>query len=442
MRTAFLLLVAGLLAISATGQQLTSGHENMDMSSMPGMHQHTPEMSAMNMTPPSLTDSFEQHAAGGTDVAPSSTPSPMLMKNEDGWMLMLHGVVFVNETQQSGPRGSGKLFSTNWLMPMAQRKLGNATLTVRAMFSLEPATVTNRRYPELFQQGETAYGRPLIDGQHPHDFIMELAAMYDYKAGEKTLVSLYAAPVGAPALGPMAYPHRESAAENPLAPLAHHLMDSTHIADDVLTVGFTHRIVRVEASAFHGREPDENRWNIDSGSLDSWSARLTINPARNWSAQYSIGQLHSPEALAPTEDVRRMTASIAYNRPFAKGNWSSLLAWGRNQSLSDGNVGNGYLAESTLQFLTNNRVWTRIENVDRTTDLLLNGTAPPPAFAERYFARVQAYTAGYDREVGNWRHLSTAIGAQFTAYGVGDKLKTMYGEHPVAGLVFLRVRLK
>ena len=410
---------------------------------MPGMHhQHTPEMSAMNMTPPSLSESLEQHAAGGTDVAPSSTPSPMLMKDKDGWMLMLHGVAFLNDIQQSGPRGSGKLFSTNWLMPMAQRKLGNGTFTARAMFSLEPASVTSRRYPELFQQGETAYGRALIDGQHPHDFVMELAAMYDYKAGEKTLLSFYAAPVGAPALGPMAYPHRESSAENPLAPLGHHLQDSTHIAGDVVTLGFTHRSVRVEASGFHGREPDENRWNIDSGRIDSWSARVTVNPAKNWSAQYSIGQLHSPEALAVNEDVRRMTASIAYNRRFAKGNWASLLAWGRNQSLSDGNVGNGYLVESTLQFLTRNRVWTRIENVDRTNELLLNGTTPPAAFAERYFARVQAYTAGYDREVGSWRHLSTAIGGQFTAFGVDDKLKATYAEHPVAGLVFLRVRLK
>jgi len=441
-RTALMLFVAGAVALSAAAQEFTSEHEHMDMASMPGMHQHAPEVSAMNMTPPSLTESLEQHAAGGTDVAPSSTPSPMLMKDKNGWMLMLHGVAFLNEVQQSGRRGSGKFFSTNWLMPMAQRKLGSGTFTVRAMFSLEPATVTQRRYPELFQQGETAYGRHLIDGQHPHDFVMELAAMYDYKAGEKTLLSLYAAPVGAPALGPMAYPHRESAAENPLAPLGHHLQDSTHITNDVVTLGITHRRVRVEASGFHGREPDEQRWNIDSGRIDSWSARVTVNPAKNWSAQYSIGQLHSPEALAAEEDVRRMTASVAYNRPFAKGNWASLLAWGRNQSLSDGNIGNGYLLESTLQFMTKNRVWTRIENVDRTNDLLLSGTVTPPGFAERYFARVQAYTAGYDREVGNWPHLSVAIGGQFTAYGVDDKLKASYGDHPVAGLVFLRVRLK
>src|SRR5215467_1480660 len=66
------------------------------------------------------------------------------------------------------------------------------------MFSLEPATVTNRFYPELFQQGETAFAKPIVDGQHPHDFIMELAAMYDLKFGVNGLLSFYVAPVGDP----------------------------------------------------------------------------------------------------------------------------------------------------------------------------------------------------------------------------------------------------
>ena len=72
-------------------------------------------------------------------------------------------------------RGGDKFFSTNWFMPMAQRELGPGELTLRAMLSLEPATVTGRQYPLLFQQGETAYGNPIVDGQHPHDFFMELA---------------------------------------------------------------------------------------------------------------------------------------------------------------------------------------------------------------------------------------------------------------------------
>jgi hypothetical protein len=246
--------------------------------------------------------------------------------------------------------------------------------------------------------------------------------------------------MGDPAIGPIAYPHRASASEDPIAPLGHHLEDSTHIADDVITVGITHRNLRLEASGFHGQEPDEFRWNIDSGKIDSWSTRITVNPLQNWSFQYSIGQLHSPEALNPQVDIRRMTASLMYNRPLHNGNWASMLLWGRNQSLLDGNVGNGYLLESTLQFMKKNYAWTRIENVDRTNELLLGENTEPAGFTERYFTRVQAYTAGYDREIGHILHLSTAIGGQLTWYGVPADLRPTYGSHPVGVVLFLRLR--
>jgi hypothetical protein len=405
------------------------------MGSMPGMnHPAKSDKSA------SLVEVLEHRATSGTDAQPASTPSEMLMTNWHGWMWMFHGEAFLNDVQQSGPRGADKLFSTNWIMPMAQRRFGNGLLTFKAMLSFEPATISQERYPELFQQGETAFGKPIVDGQHPHDFFSELAAIYDYKLSPKTLLSFYAAPMGDPAMGPNAYPHRSSASEDPMAPLSHHLQDSTHIADDVITVGITHANFGLEASGFHGREPGEYRWNIDSGKIDSWSTRVTVNPSANWSAQYSIAQLHSPEALAPEDDIRRMTASIAYNRPISRGNWASLFVWGRNQSLEDGTLGNGYLLESTLKFMNRNNAWTRIENVDRTNELLLGENPEPLGFRERYFARVQAYTAGYDREFSHIPHLSTAIGGQMTWYAVPDVLRPAYGSHPVGVVLFLRIR--
>ena len=405
-------------------------------------YERNAEADTMTMHPQSFIDLIAMHATAGTDAEPDSTPFDMVMKVKGGWTLMVHGVAFLTDIQQSGPRGADRLFSTNWIMPMAQRKLGNGTLTLRSMLSLEPATVTQRRYPELFQQGETAFGVPIVDGQHPHDLFMELAALYDYKLGENTLLSFYAAPMGDPALGPVAYPHRESASEDPLAALGHHLEDSTHIAADVLTVGATYRNLRVEASGFHGREPDENRWNINSGTIDSWSVRGTVNFHQNWSGQFSIGQLHSPESLSPGDDLRRMTASIIYNRPLAHGNWASMLLWGRNQSLTDGNIGNAYLFETTLKFLSRNAAWTRIENADRTNELLLGENLEPAGFVEHYLTRVRAYTVGYDRDIGHIPHLATAIGGQFEWYGVPPVLRPAYGEHPIGGLMFLRVRLQ
>lgn len=407
-------------------------------------HSHGEQTSRLRpesgMDSQSLIRQIQEHAISGTDVEPDSTPHPMLMTERDNWMLMFHGEGFIADIQQSGPRGADKLFSTNWVMPMAQRRIGAGKLTLRTMLSLEPATVSDRRYPELFQEGETAYGLPIVDGQHPHNFFMELAGVYDYAIGDRALLSLYAAPVGDPALGPPAFPHRTSAAEDPIAPLGHHLQDSTHIADDVVTFGATYRGLKFEASGFHGREPGEDRWDIDQGKIDSWATRATVNPSLDWSIQYSIGELHAPEALFPSENIRRMTASMMYNRPLHRGNWASLLLWGRNQSLLDGNVGNSYLLESTLQFVKRNFAWTRIENVDRTNELLIGENPLPSGFVERYFARVQAYTAGYDREIGHIPHLATAIGGQVTWYGVPDVLRPTYGAHPVSAILFLRIR--
>jgi len=433
-KTTVVRIIILLLALAGGEVRPSIAQDACQMPGMSGMHGQQ-----MSKESHSLVELLERHATSGTDAEPNSTPFEMLMTTRNSWTFMFHGEAFLNDIQQSGPRGGDKLFSTNWLMPMAQRKLGNGTLTLRTMLSFEPATISQRRYPELFQQGETAFGLPIVDGQHPHNFFMELAALYDYKLSENTMLSFYGAPMGDPAMGPIAYPHRASASEDPIAALGHHLQDSTHIAADVITVGFTHRMVRLEASGFHGREPDEHRWDIDSGRIDSWSTRMTVNPGQNWSFQYSIGQLHSPEALAPNEDLRRMTASLMYNRPIRNGNWASIVLWGRNQSLADGNVGNGYLFESTLQFLRKNHAWTRIENVDRTNELLLGENPLPPGFIERYFTRVQAYTAGYDRDVGFIPHLSPAIGGQLMWYGVPDVLRPVYGSHPIGALVFLRV---
>jgi hypothetical protein len=426
-----------IAVLSGWPQQTAEETSASDHQNMPGMDHTSTNMSEK---PKTFVESIEQHTTPGTSAEPNSTSVPMLMTMKAGWMLMLHGQAFLNVLEQSGPRGSDKVFSTNWFMPMAQRHLGPGTFTVRTMLSLEPATISKRFYPELFQQGETAFRRPIVDGQHPHDFIMELAALYDLKLGENGLLSLYAAPVGDPAIGPTAYPHRASASEDPIATLGHHLEDSTHIADDVITAGVTYKVARFEASGFHGREPNEDRWDIDSGKVDSWSVRATVNPAQNWSGQYSFAHLTSPEVLHPQEDLQRMTASLMYNRPFRCGNWASTLLWGRNRSLETGLVWNGYLAESTVRFAQRNYVWGRVESVDRTSELLLRDLPEPPDFQESIVGRVQAYTAGYDRDFDLVPHLAAAVGAQFTIYSTPDTLKVQYGSHPVGAVVFLRAR--
>jgi hypothetical protein len=397
-------------------------------------------MSMQGMQPQTFFEAIAHHATSGTSSEPNSTPIPMLMTQKGAWMLMFHANAFVVDQQQSSPRGGDKFFSTNWFMPMAQRELGNGIFTARAMLSLEPATITDRRYPLLFQQGETAFGVPIADGQHPHNLFMELAAIYDLKIGESALLSFYVAPVGDPAIGPIAYPHRSSAVEDPLATLGHHQEDSTHISDDVVTVGLTYRIVRIEASGFHGREPGEDRWSIDQGTMDSWSARLTVQPGKNWSGQCSYARIKSPEALFPNEDQDRMTASIIYNRPIRNGNWASTILWGRTRSLGEHSIFNSYLFESTLRFHTRNYAWTRVENAERSNELIFGENPPPPGFVEESIGHVQAYTFGYSHDFDLIPHVATGVGAQLTTYGVPDILKSTYGSHPFGAALFIRFR--
>jgi hypothetical protein len=461
------------------------------------------------MSAHTLIEAEQQHGSSGTSIEPASTPVPMMMSERNGWRLMLHANAFAANTQQQAdtergmpPRDRDAFFSTNWIMPMAQHKLGAGEFTVRAMFSLEPATVGGRNYPELFQQGETAFGNPIVDGQHPHDFVMELAALYDLPLSPHTLLSLYAAPAGDPAIGPTAYPHRQSASEDPIAALGHHQEDSTHIAFNVVTGGLTYRWARIELSGFHGAEPDENRWQLEPSpnghAIDSVATRLTLSPTPDLTGQYSIAHITSPEALYPTENQQRQTASVMYHHAFrsrtkhkagdkagaphlASEMWdstpshskptpsmpgmkmddmsdmhmaseprtdlSTTFLWGRTRSLSGNSASNSkensYLAEALLRFASKNYTWTRIEDAGRSNELTLTPGSPlPPNFIELPIGHVAAYTLGYDHDIALGQHLLAAPGAQFTLYRTPTALRSIYGNTPTAEVLFIRFRLR
>jgi hypothetical protein len=383
--------------------------------------------------------------SSGTSIEPKTTSesSPMVHKTIGDWFFMFHANAFLVDTQQTGPRGHDKLFSANWAMPIFGRTFGASTLTFRTMVSLEPATVTDRRYPLLFQTGETAFGRNIVDGQHPHDLIMELAARYEYAFTDETQFFVYGGPVGEPALGPTAFPHRASASENPAAVLGHHYQDSTHIANSVITLGFVQGPFQLEASTFHGGEPNENRWNIDKGGPDSFASRLTLSPGKTVSGQFSIGRINDREPHHPGLDTLRTTASIHHNVRFSSGHVASSLIWGRNKDMhgDEQRIFNSYTLESTVNFLNQNWVWTRVENLDRDASLLA-GEVPGPV-EEEPIGRVQAWTFGYERElpVGS-APIRMGLGAQATFYGLPSVLKPVYGDRPTGYMFFLRIRPK
>ena len=383
------------------------------------------QMSSMNSAGMYLMD-----VASGTSMNPDSWPMPMLMRPAGGWSLMFMGQAFIDDTQQSGARGADKLYSTNAFMVSASRPLWGGTVQFDSMLSLEPLTITGERYPELFQTGETAYGRPIVDGQHPHNFLMGLDADYAHSVGEGAILQFYYAPVGDPALGPVAYPHRASAAELPESPLGHHWEDSTHISGNVATVAVKHSGLRLEASGFHGAEPGEDRWKIPWGAMDSWAGRLSVTPTSNWTLQVSTGRLTHPEILSPG-DVIRTTASAQYSKRVGAGEaWSTSLVWGRNHDTYTGHNLNAYLLESVFPFRRRNFLTGRVEYVAKD-ELAVSG-----------IFGIGAYTAGYTRDLGTFHTIETGLGANASFYSLPAAIKPFYGDHPWGVNLFLRLRLK
>ena len=371
------------------------------------------------------------HAGSGTGWQPVSVPAYEWMWMRGGWELMAHGVIFTDYNQQGGPRGEGKAESVNWGMLMEQHKLWGGTILFRQMFSAESLTSPHPGFPELFQTGETYHGEPLIDHQHPHNVFAELSLLYMLPITKKLAWEFYGGPSAEPALGPVTYIHRTSASELPLAPLSHHLQDSTHTSFGVVTTGLVIDRVKLEATAFNGHEPNEQRWSIQLAGLDSWSTRASVAPTRNWTAQYSIGRLEHPEALEPGSQWRQ-TASAEYNRPLAWGNWASTFVWGRVHKLATDTNLNSYLLESTLSFRERNYGFTRMELVDK--DELFPDASVHPAY------RIGAYTFGGVRDLLQNRTWLLGLGADVTVYSKPAVLDAAYGNYPVSFQIFLRVR--
>ena len=391
-------------------------------SSMSGMRMHMESQESMQLPSP--------HDGSGTAWEPVSVPEHAWMVMRGGWELMAHGVIFTDYNQQGGPRGEGKAESVNVGMLMEQHRLWGGTILLRQMFSAESLTSPHPGFPELFQTGETYHGEPLVDHQHPHNVFAELAALYMLPLSKKISWELYGGPSAEPALGPVTYIHRTSAAELPLAPLSHHLQDSTHTSFGVVTTGFVIDRFKLEGSAFNGHEPNEERWSIQPAALDSWSVRGSVAPDRNWTAQYSIGHLDHPEALEPSNQWRE-TASVEYNRPMAAGNWATTAVWGRVHKIGSDRL-NSYLLESTLNFLRRDYAFTRMELVDK--DELFPHAAVHPVY------RIGAYTFGGVRDLVQNHVWQLGLGADVTVYSKPAVLDAAYGNYPASFQIFLRMR--
>lgn len=446
------LSMAVLLFSGAAYPQMQDNKQNGAMPQHQGMAMPDHQQPGMQMPMPTNTNGASPMLlfASGTAWEPKQTPhSAWHLPPWHGWELMLHGDLFLAFDQETGPRGIGKISSSNFLMLMEQHRLSHGSLLLRGMFSAEPLTTPHGGFPELFQTGETYHGAPLVDRQHPHDVFGELSATYLLPLGENRLQWLaYGALSGEPALGPVAYIHRASAMDLPRAPLGHHLQDSTHISYGVLTSGLIAGSagkvqLKLEASAFNGREPDERRYTMDFAPLDSWSARGSGRIGERWAVQYSFGRLVRPEAIEPG-NVDRQTASVSYSRASGNHEWLNTILWGRNRKGFVTSPQNSYLLESLLH-RRRNSVFTRLELVDKDELFPPEQTYPPTqsattsALIGRQF-RIGAYTFGASHSLKQDAHWDVALGADLTFYSMQQTLNPIYGADPVGWQVFLRGR--
>ena len=364
-----------------------------------------------------------QEPAHQHDAAASTAP----------WQWSVEGAVFTGYNYQWRKfTDFDEIESQNWLMTALQKSFGaSSDLNLVAMFSLEPFTLRDIGSPQVFQTGETYNGAPLIDYQHPHDLIMNLGGTYSRGVGATT-ISVAGYLVGPAPIGPPVFMHRPSAIENPQAPLSHHYLDASHVTPGVITVGVDRSGFQLEAGAFHGQEPDEDRLDLDTAALDSYGVRASWADGP-WSFQISGGHLKTPERKSPY-DAKRITASAS----FFKGDERNSLAWtaafGQNREVF-GNL-EAYLLEATRRS-GQNACYGRLESVAK--DILDAGFHPIGVAHTHRQSQIGALTAGYIRDFAAPAWGTFGVGGDVTVYRVPDNLSESYGS-PVSFHVFLRYR--
>jgi hypothetical protein len=371
--------------------------------------------------------------ASGTAWQPDVSSHGGVHLHSGDWMFMGHAMLNGVYSWQDGPRGDEKAFLAGMIMGAARRDFANGdTLNFRAMLSPDPLMGASG-YPLLFAAGETADGvEPLVDRQHPHDLFMELSASYAHRLGPNSSVFVYGGLPGEPAFGPPAFMHRMSAMDSPEAPITHHWFDSTHITFGVVTAGVVVGDWKIEASQFRGREPDEDRYDIESGDLDSTSARLSWNPTENLSLQTSWADIESPEALEPDEDEERWSVSGIYTRPIGEhGWWSTTLAFSSKER-SDGVSLDAWLAEAAWHPNDQWTVFARGEAIE--TDEL-------GAVHHGPVEDVQRVSLGAIRDFRINDNAVFGVGAVVQQHLASDALEPLYDGDPQGAMAFVRLKI-
>ncbi|HEV7691199.1 MAG TPA: hypothetical protein VGO52_10265 [Hyphomonadaceae bacterium] len=391
----------------------------------------------------------EQRESSGTSWVPDDGGRTSYMPHimAGGWMI--HGHIDGVYSSQGGPRGDDKAFVGGMLMAMNQFRFDSGDkVQLRAMVSPDPF-MGKSGYPLLLAAGETADGvQPLVDRQHPHDLFMELSASWARDLSDTDSVFVYAGLPGEPAFGPPPFMHRPAAQMSPEAPITHHWLDSTHITYGVATAGYVHDRFKIEASRFRGREPDEDRYDIETGELDSTAVRLSWNPGDNWALQASWADVTSPEQLEPDVDVTKYSASVMYswefygNEPWLSGHFDLTAAYGRKESTEDVGL-DAWLVEASRTFLDpfvsdggdNGEHWTIFARAEAIETDELGLVHPGPV------ENVAKFSLGLTRDFRLTENVTLGVGALVSHNWVSDALSPLYDGDPNGGMAFVRLEI-
>lgn len=388
--------------------------------------------------------------AGGTAWQPDASPVYAWHGMQGDWHLMGEATLFGQYVDEGGLRGDEDFGAQGMVMGMAGYPLLGGEAELRVMLSPDPLTLGECGYPDALQTGERCdESGTLHDRQHPHDLFMELAASWQGELTGDLALQVYGGVAGEPALGPVSFPHRLSAQLNPIAPIGHHWLDASHVTFGLATVGLSGRWWKVEGSAFNGRDPDEERFDLDLDVPDSFSGRAWLLPIDELAFQVSVGRLndhathepdetgahtdHTTESAPEPIDVTRYTASGTWHHPYAGGYWNLTAAWGRNDGHPGAEATDAFLVEGTVNDGETHVVFARAELAEKLgSELVTEKPLTVYRVAKTQVGYVRQFAAG-----------ETLLGLGFSTWAarVTEGLIPLYGEDSPLGLsVFATLR--
>jgi len=191
---------------------------------------------------------------------------------------------------------------------------------------------------------------------------------------------------------------------------------------------------KLEASRYNGREPDQHRYDIETGALDSTAARLSWNPTQRWALQASWADEIGPEQLEPGVDQHKVSMSAIYTVPFGDhGWWSTTAAWGRRSS--EGLDLDAWVLESAVKPDAAWTVFARAERVDNDelTPAVLGRHGPVFTVGKVSLGAIHDWALS--------PHVSFGLGGLYAFDFVPGALDVAYGDDPRGAMAFVRLKL-